>query len=68
MIDYKLYCFGGEPRLLYVSQGLEDHSKARISFLTLDWEFAPFGRPDFAPFEELEPRPSSLDEMVGIAR
>ena len=68
MVDYKFYCFGGEPRLLYVSKGLEDHATARISFLTLDWEFAPFGRPDYRPFEELPPRPACLAEMVEMAR
>ena len=68
LTDYKLYCFGGEPRFLYVSQGLEDHDTARISFLGLDWEFAPFRRDDYAPFEDLPERPASLDEMVELAR
>lgn len=68
LTDYKLYCFGGEPRFLYVSQGLEDHETARISFLDLDWEFAPFRRDDYAPFEELPERPASLDRMVELAR
>lgn len=68
VVDYKFYCFGGEPRLLYVSQGLENHDTARISFLTLDWEFAPFGRPDYASFEKLPPRPSCFSGMLDIAR
>ena len=68
LTDYKLYCFGGEPRLLYVSQGLEDHSTARISFLNLDWTFAPFCRDDYKPFDELPQRPRSLDRMIELAR
>lgn len=46
LIDYKFHCFNGEFRFLYVSQGLENHDAARISFLTLDWEFVPFARDD----------------------
>ena len=65
--DYKFYCFHGEPRFLYVSQGLEDHSTARISFLSLDWEFEPFHREDYAPFETLPSKPGSFDEMQRLA-
>ncbi len=68
VIDYKLYCFDGVPRLLYVSQGLEDHATARISFLDLDWTFAPFKRHDYAAFEELPARPGCYGEMLDLAR
>ncbi len=68
LTDYKFYCFGGNPRLLYVSRGLENHATARISFLNLDWTFAPFSRNDYASFEELPKRPASFDKMVKLAR
>lgn len=68
LVDYKFYCFDGEPKVLYVSQGLEDHSTARISFLTLDWQFAGFKRNDFESFEELPKKPEHFDKMVEIAK
>lgn len=68
LLDYKFFCFNGEPEFLYVSQGLEDHSTARISFLTMKWQFAPYLRSDFKPFEELPPKPMGFDKMVEIAR
>ena len=68
LTDYKFYCFGGEPGLLYVSQGLEDHSTARISFLNLNWTFAPFSREDYAPFEELPEKPASYESMLDFSR
>ena len=68
LTDYKFYCFDGEPRLLYVSQGLENHSTARISFLNLDWTFAPFTREDYAPFEKLPDKPASFNRMLELAR
>ena len=66
--DYKFYCFDGEPAFLYVSEGLENHETARISFLDLDWTRAPFLRSDFAGFETLPPKPDRFDEMVDMAR
>lgn len=68
LTDYKFYCFNGVPRYLYVSAGLEDHKTAKISFLTMDWKFAPFRRSDFYPFSELPQKPDTFEDMVKIAR
>lgn len=66
--DYKFYCFNGEPKYLYVSEGLDNHSTARISFLTLDWQFAPFGRSDYQPFDKLPDQPPKYGEMLEYAK
>ena len=66
--DYKFYCFNGEPKFLYVSEGLENHATAKISFLNTDWTFAPFGRSDYRPFTELPPKPSNYEKMISLAR
>lgn len=68
MTDYKFYCFRGEPRFLYVSEGLEDHDTAKISFITMDWEFAEFQRDDYATHQALPKKPELFDEMVQIAK
>lgn len=68
LIDYKFYCFDGEPKFLYISQGLEDHKTARISFVDLNWNVCDFGRKDYRQFDEIPPRPSCLIEMIDIAR
>lgn len=68
VIDYKFYCFHGEPRFLYVSQGLHDHGTAKMDFLTLDWELADFSRSDYRRFAELPPKPVSFDEMIELSR
>ena len=68
LIDYKFYCFNGEPKVLYISKGLDDHKTASISFLTLDWEFAPFKRSDYTPFFNLPEKPSKYDDMIAIAK
>lgn len=68
MIDYKFFCFNGEPRYLYVSQGLEDHETARISYASLDWEIEPFKRSDFDNFETLPPKPKGFDKMIEMSK
>lgn len=67
LVDYKFYCFNGTPRFLYVSQGLENHSTARISYVSLEWENMPFIRPDYKPFDELPLKPRNFDLMIKIA-
>ena len=68
LTDYKFYCFNGSPEYLYVSQGMDNHKTARISFLTMNWEKAPFGRKDYMQFEKLPPKPQRFDEMKLIAK
>lgn len=68
IIDYKFYCFHGEPRFLYISQGLEKHSTARLDYMMLDWTKAPFYRNDYRHFEELPPKPQKFEQMLEICR
>ena len=68
LVDYKFYCFNGIPKFLYISQGLEDHETARISYVTMDWKQAPFNRTDFATFEQLPPKPRMFDKMIEYSR
>ena len=58
----------GVPKYLYVSNGMDNHETARLSFLTMNWEKAPFGRSDYLEFEVLPPKPTKFDEMVKIAK
>ncbi len=67
LIDYKFYCFDGKPKFLYVSQGLEDHATASISFLNTDWTFAPFKRGDYKEFDNLPAKPENYDAMLKLA-
>ena len=67
LMDYKFYCFHGKPEYLYVSENLEKHTDARISFLNLDWSFADFGRSDFKPLKILPPKPVNFSKMLLFA-
>lgn len=68
LIDYKFYCFNGEPEFLYVSEGLDNHETARISFLTLNWKFAEFKRTDYLNFDQLPKKPDSFNEMIQLTK
>ncbi len=65
--DYKFFCFDGKAKFLYLSEGLDNHESARISYVTLDWEQAPFYREDFKPFDVLPSKPVNFDKMIQIA-
>ncbi len=67
LTDYKFYTFNGEPKALYVSQGLKDHSTAHISFYDLDGKKLPFKRDDFADVEGDLQMPSKFEKMKEIA-
>jgi len=66
--DYKFYCFNGIPKFLYLSQGLENHTTARISYVTLDWKIADFYRDDYLPFDELPAKPKMFERMIELAK
>lgn len=68
MTDYKFFCFNGEPRFLYVSLGLEDHSTAKISFFDLTGKLMPFYRRDYRPFTDDLVLPKNYDGMKEAAR
>ncbi|MDE7446836.1 MAG: glycosyl transferase [Lachnospiraceae bacterium] len=65
--DYKFYCFNGKPQFLYVSEGLDEHLTARLSFLTLDWTFAEFRRTDYPDLDELPQKPEAYEDMLRCA-
>lgn len=68
IIDYKFFCFNGEPKFLYVSQGLSDHRTAHISYVSLEWEKEPFYREDFSIFEKLPEKPKTFDKMLEYSK
>lgn len=69
LIDFKFFCFNGTPKFLYVSEGLEDHSTAKISFLNMDFQLESFRRKDYRPFNDISEvfKPVNYDKMVELA-
>jgi len=67
LTDYKIYCFGGKARFLYVSKGLENHATACMSFYDLDFNRMPFYRSDYKQIETEIEKPKNFDAMISIA-
>lgn len=52
---------------MYLSEGLENHATAKISYVNLDWTPAKFKRNDYQEFSPLPQKPKYLDKMVRLA-
>ena len=68
LIDYKFFCFNGVPKYLYISEGLSDHSTAKISFADMEYNKTEFYRSDFKPFDVLPPKPANFEKMKELAK
>lgn len=67
IVDYKFYCFNGEPRFLYCGQGLTTDHSLKIDFYDMNWELMPFYRTDYNRLGMI-PRPKHFDLMKSIAK
>lgn len=68
LIDFKFFCFNGIPKFLYVSEGMVNHSTAKISFANMKYEKMEFYRKDYKPFEKLPPKPVNFEKMKELAQ
>lgn len=67
LVDYKFFCFNGEPELLYISIGLDHHPTAKISFYDFKGNEMSFHRKDFKPYHNAQ-MPDNLNQIKGIAK
>lgn len=63
LLDFKFFCFNGEPKFLYVS----DTPSHSLTFLNTDWTLTDFGRDDYHPLNKIPEKPENLEEMLTIA-
>ena len=69
LTDFKFFCFGGEPKFLYISQGLENHDTAGISFYDLQGKKKRFKRSDYHEIPgDFFSLPPCFPRMVEVAR
>lgn len=67
IVDYKFFCFNGEPKYIYVSSNLINDREAKIGFFYLDGTKMPLKRDDYSQME-IEELPSFFEEMKNAAR
>ena len=68
IINYKIGCFNGEPKYIYVSRNSEGKKNDCISMLTPEWTEAPFKHKLYKPFDVLPPKPVNYDKMLEFSR
>ena len=65
LVDYKFYCFNGQPKFLHVDVD-RFSEKHYINFYDLDWNKLPI-RKGFPSSPQLNSKPDKLDEMISVA-
>lgn len=65
IIDYKVFCFGGEPRLIMPCT--ERTSGLKVDFFDTDWNHLPFTR-HYPNAATCHARPDVLPELIRLAR
>ncbi|MBR3138438.1 glycosyl transferase [Candidatus Saccharibacteria bacterium] len=63
MRDYKFFCFNGEPKIMYLSEGLEDHRTARMSFYDMNMDLVDCRRSDYKPLGYKPKQPINFKKM-----
>lgn len=66
LMDYKFFCFNGNPKFIYVSSDLIHDRQAKIGFFNLDGSKMKLQRDDYENIEDIE-IPPFYSEMVDIA-
>lgn len=67
LLDYKFFCFNGEPQLCQVISGRNE--TMCIDFFDHEWNHQKFHEPKNYPFAPIEPqRPKYFEKMWGLAR
>lgn len=67
LMDYKFFCFNGEPKYCQVISGRNDVMS--IDFFDMKWEHQPFHEPRNYPFAEVRPlKPINFDLMKDLSR
>lgn len=68
MTDYKFLCFNGEPLILYVAQGMDNHSTGIVTFYDINKNPLPVKLADYNNIPKDFEWPDCYPEMVSFAR
>ncbi len=63
MRDYKFFCFNGKPEIMYLSEGLEDHKTAGMSFYDMNMKLTDCRRADYRPLDYMPKKPVNFEKM-----
>lgn len=64
--DYKIFCFNGEPKCLFVATDRGEQT-TKFDFYDLDWNYIPV-KNHYPNSGELLPRPAKLEDMIEYSK
>ena len=67
LIDYKIMCFNGVPRCLFLCLDRGSDSGLKVDFYDMDWNPLPFER-HYPRSERVIKKPQCFDEMVNLSK
>ena len=67
MVDYKFFCFNGEPEFMYIAKGFGEGEDETISFFDKEGNKAEYKRADFRAYENAK-IPESFNSMMEMSR
>lgn len=67
MRDYKFFCFNGKPEIMYLSEGLENHHTAGISFFDMDFKPTDCKRKDYRLLTYAPTKPKNWEKMIELS-
>lgn len=68
IIDYKFFCFNGEPKFFYVAKGFGKGQNERMAFFNMDGTKADFYRTSYEQLNEEIGLPEKFEEMIEISK
>ena len=68
MRDYKFFCFNGVPKIMYLSEGLENHTTARMSFYDMNFKVTDCKRKDYKILNYIPSKPKTFEKMKKLAQ
>lgn len=69
ILDYKFFCFKGEPKFLYISRAIEgSHHGMKADFFDLEGGKMPFRRTDHESFDSIPPMIKNMNEAIEICK
>ena len=63
MRDCKFFCFNGKPEIMYLSEGLEDHKTAGMSFYDMNFKITDCKRSDYRTLSYIPEKPKNFEKM-----
>lgn len=67
IVDYKFFCFNGEPKIMYISDGSHTENQS-IAFFDMDYNLLDIEREDYKKMVDIPLKPKNFEKMKEFSR